>query len=140
MNKIITPFEAAILGVAKITVNRLNADLEETKHEYTLVFDCNALAKANELTGRQLGNYLNWTQPELSTADVLAVAWAALGRFHPEVTKEEVGQMFSPLQVGQLAKLLFDMCFAELLDKVNNAGEKQPNPPAESAETKVSVG
>jgi hypothetical protein len=136
MNKVITPFEAA-MGVARITVNKLDIDLQETKHTYSLVFDLNALAKANELTGRQLGFYKNWLEPnELSPSDVLAIAWASLGRFHPEVTREEVGQMFSPVQINQLAKMLFDMCFAELLEKVN-AGEHQPNPPADSAEGKV---
>lgn len=135
MNKAITAFDEAILGVAKIAVSRLGADLEETKHQYTLVFDLNALAKANELTGRQLGNYRNWSEPELSPADVLAVAWACMGRFHPEITLEEVGQMFSPVRIGQLAKLLFDLCFAELLEKVS-AGETQPNP-GEGAEAKA---
>lgn len=124
----VTAFEAASLGVARIKVNQLDADLNETVKEYVLVLDMNAHAKVLELLDRDLTDVKAWQN--LSGADITTICWCAFERFQPDVTLKEVRQLLSPAQMGAVFNLLLELCFPGILEriaKIKPEGEAKPN-------------
>jgi hypothetical protein len=122
----ISSFEAAALGLAKIKVNKLNADLTEQSAEYTLCLDMNAHAKVLEHTGKDLTDPKAWQN--LTAKEVVTICWCAFDRFYPEITLREVGQMLSPAQSGAVFTMLLELCFPGILERMEKAqGESQPN-------------
>jgi hypothetical protein len=131
--KPVTRIEANVLPVAKIQVT----DGGGAQVEYSLVLDYNAIAKAQEVLGRDLSVLLNWQK--LSGPDLSVIAWAAFDRYHPEVTLRQVRQWLAPAQQNDLFSMLFEMTWPGIMaDLVRFAedqaavpsGEGQPNPPA----------
>lgn len=134
MEKKIIVFESASLGVATVQLRKLDQSLNEIAVSYSLVMDFNAIAKAEQETGKDLSSPSNWAN--LTGYEVCKVCWCAFERFHPEVTLKEVLQMLAPAQSGAVMDLLFEMCFPGLIAKSIEArkkkeaeGESQPNPP-----------
>lgn len=135
--KKITSFEAASLSAGKLQVKRLAADLSDKTEEYTLVMDFNAIAKAQEHIGRDLTDVRNWQT--LNGVEIITVTWCALGRFHPDLTLDEVRGMLPPSQTYAIVNMLLEMCFPGFTERVleimrreqadKKEGEKSPNPP-----------
>src|SRR6185437_5949046 len=96
--------------------------------EHRLVMDFNAIAKANELIGRDFADIASWQK--LSALDVTTLCWCALLKHHSEATLEQVRSWINPAEVWQLFNLLLELSFPGILDKL---GEKQPNLPADNA-------
>lgn len=124
--------EAAILPVTQIKVKA--QDGVETV--YKLVLDYNAIARAEAVVGRDLSKTKNWVG--LSGSQLSAIVWAALGKFHPDVTLEQARSFLAPAQQGELFVLLIEQCYPGILDRLAKAtkeaavalGETEPNAPA----------
>ena len=123
--------EAAILPVTEIRVRGLDGEVTV----YKLVLDYNAIARAESVVGRDLSRTENWVK--LTGAQLSGIAWAAFGKYHPEVTLEQVRGFLAPAQQGQLFEMLIEQCYPGILARLEKAlaempvGEPEPNAPAE---------
>jgi hypothetical protein len=118
----ITLLESKILPVSKITVE---ADGDTPEKTYDVVLDFNALIKAEEVTGLDFSKRASWHG--LKPAQISAIAWAGLDRFHPEVTLHTVRQWFAPVEWAQLFVMLFEQCHPGVLDALEQlAASEQP--------------
>jgi hypothetical protein len=131
MTQVATELQAAILPITKIVVK--GVDGNETT--YRLVLDYNAIAKAEGVVGRDLSRTENWVK--LSGAQLSAIVWSALDKYHKEVTLEECRSWLAPAQQGQLFEMLIEQCYPGILARIEKSmaeipvGETEPNAPAE---------
>jgi len=123
----ITSLQATVLPSAKLEVSQEDGSTQE----FRLVMDFNALAKANELLGRDFADIKAWQG--LGSVDTSALCWCAFHRFHPDVRLEQVRSWLGPAQIWQLYMLLLELSFPGILDKVAQPGESQPNAPEEKS-------
>ena len=109
--EVITQLEAQVLPISKVVVK--DGDKSTT---YQLVLDYCAIAKAQTEIGKDLSVMSNWKG--LSGPELSAVCWAALDRFHPEVTLRELRQWLGPAAHEQLFVMLFNSAYPGVLDKL----------------------
>lgn len=136
--KPIKVLEASVLSTTTLVI----VDDAGDKKSYRLVLDYNAIAKAQDVIKRDLSKPEGWQN--LSGADLSAIAWAALDRFHPDVKLETVRSWLQPAQRDDLFVMLFEQCYPGMLDKLvaiseeearkkaGAKGEPAPNPQAEA--------
>ncbi len=123
-----TPLQAALLPVSTIEVKTATGS-----KEYSLVLDMNAIAKASEALSLDLTQIDNWRN--LNAVQLSAICWAALDRFHGDVTLREVRQWLSPVQHGELFVMLVEQCWPGVLARAqkaiedNRVGGAPPNAP-----------
>lgn len=110
----ITALKSAVLGVTTLEVH--DGDAVKTLQ---LILDYNAIVKAEEAIGRDLSKPKNWVK--LSAKDLTTIAWAALDRYHPEITLTEVRRFLVPAQCDQLFQMLMEQCHPGYLDLVEAA-------------------
>jgi hypothetical protein len=74
---------------------------------FKLAFDFAAICKVKEKTGKSLLNGDVWSTIEDNPALLLAVVWAGLQLYHPELTIEDVSHMLLPSHMdGYMAAVL----------------------------------
>jgi hypothetical protein len=126
----ITSLKADVLSVTK---------LEVSGKEYSLVLDMNAIAKAGEALKLNLADPTNWRG--LTAEQLTVICWAALDRFHPDISLRDVRQWLSPVAQNQLFVMLLEQCWPGSVDRINkaiervHAGETEPNPPSDQAKS-----
>lgn len=113
----VTSFEAAALSVSKLLVKQLNTQMEEVDREFNLVMDFNAIAKAQELLGKDLVDVKNWQG--LTSSETITICWCAMQRFHPEITLDEVRGMLPPAASVEVSNMLLEMAFPGIIERID---------------------
>jgi hypothetical protein len=122
-------------------LERVDGKVAEVDAVYDLVVDMNTVRQAREKTGREISEPGFWK--DLPPSDLLILCWCSLHRFHPEVTLEEVGQMFTLEQMPDLWLLLVELFFPgaqariEAAQKEAEQKEAQGKPSTGEAEPAV---
>jgi hypothetical protein len=78
--------------------------VEVNGRKYFLAFDFNGLAKAEALTGLNLLTSLDFTG--LTASQFRALLFAAVSKYQPDLTLDEVGALIRPATVGKLTDAL----------------------------------
>src|ERR1700743_1547141 len=122
-----------VLKKAVMNFSTLEVETEAGTKKYKLVVDMNAIARANEILGKDSAVPSSWNG--ITSVEVAKICWFALKRFHPEVTLDEVMGWFTPETAVQLNNLLYETAFPgivarlkEIDAKAKSQGESQPNP------------
>lgn len=78
--------------------------------ERTLRMDFNALAKAEEITGKNFNKAETWRN--LSATDYRALTWGCLLDEQGDLTLEQVGKLLTPRNESAVSKALLDLYIA----------------------------
>jgi hypothetical protein len=87
--------------------------------ERTLRMDFNALAKAEELTGKNFIDAATWRS--LSIRDYRALIFACLVHEDPALTLESVGQMVTPRNERPVSDALMELYIGETAKPIDDA-------------------
>ena len=122
----------------KRTVSNTTADPTVPKvllaldgEEYFLTWDFNSIARAESLTGLNLLFAVD-LDPNISAGQLRGLLWAALQKFQPEMTLDQVGGMIHPRHAKTIIRALNEAFHGSQPDP-EKKDEKSPN--AETPET-----
>lgn len=79
----------------------LNLPAEHGDASYKVAFDFAAICKVKEKTGKSLLNGDIWSNIEDNPDLLLAVVWAGLQLYHPDLSIEEVSHMLLPARMEE---------------------------------------
>jgi hypothetical protein len=122
------------LEVAIIPSIALNVKQEDgTTQSYKLVYNYNAIARAEQTIGRDLKRIESWQG--LTSAQVASIVWCGLATHHPDVKLEQVYDMLNPAAHEALFELLIEQFFPGIVERIKEAAKKDkagtdPNVPA----------
>lgn len=116
-----TAMEAKLLPVITITVEQ-KAPAEPKV--YSCVLDFNAVQKCEETIGRDMTKFQSWQG--LNHAQLTAIVWAELDRFHPEVTLREVRQWLNPMESASLWLALIEQAFPGITERLGKIVPEEP--------------
>jgi hypothetical protein len=122
-----------MLTLEKAVENVLTLELKtaEGVKTYSLVLNYNAIIKAEGITGINFASPFNWQK--LSAENLSTILWAAMSKYHPEVTLDAVREWIPPANYSEIFASLMELCHPGFLDsalevlKKKDAGENQPS-------------
>jgi hypothetical protein len=79
--------------------------------ERVLRMDFNALAKAEEVTGKNMLNADTWR--DMRATDYRALAWACMLDHYPDITIEQVGKLITPKKEPLISSALLTLYISE---------------------------
>jgi hypothetical protein len=79
----------------------LNLPVEKGDATFKLAYDFKAICLVKEKTGRSLLNGNVWESIEDDPEMILAVVWAGLQLYHPELSLDEVSHMLLPSRMDE---------------------------------------
>lgn len=108
-------------------LDRIAPSLSDTRtvmldKERTLRMDFNALAKAEEITGKNWMTAESWKT--LSAKDYRALTWACLLDEDPSLTLEQAGKLLTPRNEKEVSDALLGMYIVQGSEAIDN--EKEP--------------
>lgn len=112
--------------IQSITTPTLKIAFDGQEKAWTMCLDYRALAKIEELTGRDLKKIAGWKDIS-SGKEFPQIIWACLNRYSPEVTLDDVLDRLNPQAQRLLSDALFELTFPGLMDSM--AAEKSGTSP-----------
>ena len=108
------------LDIAVVPSLVLNVKQEDgTTQSYRLVYNYNAIARAEQSIGRDLKRIEAWQG--LSSPQVASIVWAGLAKFHPDIKLEQVYDMLNPAAHEALFELLLEQFFPGIVERMKTA-------------------
>ena len=98
-------------------------EIEVGEKTYQLVLDMNALAKAGAELNKDLTDIAQWQG--FTGPDLTVIAWAALDRYHPDITLREVRQWFGAVDKNTLFVLLIEGSWPGITERIEKVLKEQ---------------
>jgi hypothetical protein len=117
--------------IQSITTPTFQIAFDGQTKAWTLCLDYRALAKIEELTGRDLKKIEGWKNIS-SGKEFPQIIWACLHRYSPAVTLEDVLDFLNPQAQRLLSDALFELTFPGLVESMK---EESTSPNATPAVT-----
>lgn len=101
--------------------------------EYTLAYDFNAIAKAEELTGLNL--FTSFSFQQLSVTKFRAMLFASLLKYQPKITVEQVGSLITAQNLAEITIKMVEAWHASRPDVTDQGNAEAEEASAEGAES-----
>ena len=126
-----TEVQSVVTDEFKLTVVSEDAAGNQTKKTWRLVYDYRSIAKIEKAIGRDIKKIESWKNLSSGT-DFPAIVHGGLGRYHPDVTLDEVLDVLNPAAQRVLSDEIFYLMFPgmrEVIEKQAETGATaDPNP------------
>lgn len=103
--------------------------LELNGKSYSLVYDFDSIATAEDLTGLELLVGVNWAK--INARRLRGMLYASLLKAHPEITLKDVAKLITPGNLPKIEKALVECWIASTPEREEES--QNPQPPAAEA-------